>query len=29
VTSNAGRGRFLRCDRPFAPKREPTPILAR
>jgi dihydropyrimidinase len=23
VTSTAGRGRFLRCDRPFRPKREP------
>jgi dihydropyrimidinase len=23
VTSTAGRGRFLRCERPFAPKREP------
>jgi dihydropyrimidinase len=29
VTSNAGRGRFLRCDRPFTPKREAAPVLAR
>lgn len=29
VTSHAGRGRFLRCDRPFTPKREPAPVLAR
>jgi dihydropyrimidinase len=27
VTSNAGRGRFLRCDRPFTPKRGPAPVL--
>lgn len=27
VTSNAGRGRFLRCDRPFAHKPDPAPIL--
>jgi dihydropyrimidinase len=29
VTSNAGRGRFLRCERPFAPQRTPAPVLAR
>jgi dihydropyrimidinase len=29
VTSTAGRGRFLRCARPFAPKCEPAPVLAR
>lgn len=29
VSSSAGRGRFLRCERPFAPKRELAPILAR
>jgi dihydropyrimidinase len=29
VTSSAGRGRFLRCERPFAPQRAPTPVLAR
>jgi dihydropyrimidinase len=29
VTSNAGRGRFLRCERPFAPQRAPAPVLAR
>lgn len=29
VTSTAGRGRFLRCERPFAPQCELTPVLAR
>ena len=29
VTSEAGRGRFLRCERPFTPTREPAPVLAR
>jgi dihydropyrimidinase len=29
VSSSAGRGRFLRCERPFAPQRALTPILAR
>jgi dihydropyrimidinase len=29
VTSNAGRGRFLRCERPFVPQRTPAPVLAR
>jgi dihydropyrimidinase len=29
VTSNAGRGQFLRCDRPFTPSRGPAPVLAR
>jgi dihydropyrimidinase len=29
VTSRAGRGQFLRCSRPFTPKREPAPVLAR
>lgn len=29
VTSRAGRGQFLRCSRPFIPKREPAPVLAR
>ena len=29
VTSTAGRGRFLRCERPFAPKRGPAPVLER
>jgi dihydropyrimidinase len=29
VASSAGRGVFLRCARPFAPRREPPPILAR
>jgi dihydropyrimidinase len=29
VTSHAGRGQFLRCSRPFIPKREPAPVLAR
>jgi dihydropyrimidinase len=29
VTSTAGRGRFLRCDRPFAPKRDAAPVLMR
>ena len=29
VTSNAGRGRFLRCERPFAPKAGPAPVLTR
>jgi dihydropyrimidinase len=29
VTSNAGRGRFLRCDRPFTPKRDAAPVLMR
>jgi len=27
VSSTAGRGRFLRCERPFAPKRHPGPGL--
>ncbi|HTV95873.1 MAG TPA: dihydropyrimidinase [Steroidobacteraceae bacterium] len=29
VSSSAGRGRFLRCERPFAPQRELAPVLAR
>jgi len=29
VKSSAGRGRFLRCERPFAPQRGLAPILAR
>jgi dihydropyrimidinase len=29
VTSNGGRGRFLRCERPFAPKPGPAPVLTR
>jgi dihydropyrimidinase len=29
VFSTAGRGRFLRCARPFAPKRSLIPVLAR
>jgi len=29
VSSSAGRGRFLRCERPFAPRREPSAVLAR
>jgi hypothetical protein len=29
VCSSAGLGRFPRCDRSFAPKAEPAPILAR
>jgi dihydropyrimidinase len=29
VSSSPGRGRFLRCDRPFAPKRSLAPVLAR
>jgi dihydropyrimidinase len=29
VRSEAGRGRFLRCERPFTPKRELAPVLAR
>jgi dihydropyrimidinase len=28
VTSNAGRGLFLPCERPFAPRRSPAPVLA-
>ena len=28
VRSTAGRGRFLRCERPFAPNRKPIPSLA-
>jgi dihydropyrimidinase len=29
VTSNAGRGQFQRCERPFKPKRGPSPVLTR
>ena len=29
VSSTAGRGRFLRCDRPFAPKPGPAPVFER
>jgi dihydropyrimidinase len=29
ITSAAGRGKFLKCDRPFAPQRTPPPILDR
>jgi dihydropyrimidinase len=29
VTSHAGRGRFLPCERPFAPQRTPAPVLSR
>jgi dihydropyrimidinase len=28
VTSRAGRGQFLRCSRPFTPKRGPAPALS-
>jgi dihydropyrimidinase len=29
ITANPGRGRFLRCARPFTPKAEPPAVLAR
>jgi dihydropyrimidinase len=29
VMSRAGRGQFLRCSRPFAPKPGPAPVLSR